>query len=99
MSPEEFSIAIGEACKSMDGRIGAIENTLATHDYEANFHAKRIRKCIDGITECRELRVSAAADGSGKVVMHYKVCNDVGCVAYSLAMYARYYVMIDLTSS
>ena len=72
LSPHEFADAVGKACKSKDGTIEAIENRLATPDYEANFELRRMKADFDGITECREIRMSASNDNDG-VVMYYKV--------------------------
>lgn len=74
MSPEEFAEAVGEACKSHDGTIDDIENTLSTADYESNFGANKMRADIDGIAECREIRLAEPDDGSNDyVLLHYKV--------------------------
>jgi hypothetical protein len=74
MSPEEFAEAVGEACKSANGAIDGVENSLSTPDYDAQFGSKRIRKDIDGITECREIRLSEGLS-SDHVMMHYKVIS------------------------
>lgn len=72
MSPQEFAEAVGKGCSSLDGSIDSIENTLATPNYEKNFFASRMRADFDGLTECRELRMSADKT-SGFVAIHYKV--------------------------
>ena len=79
MSPEEFAEAIAEACKSEDGAIDGIENTLATPDYESEFGKKRMSGDIDGIQECREIRMTASYSDDDCVLMHYKVCMLVAC--------------------
>ena len=63
MSPEEFSEAVGEACKSADGAIDGIENTLATPDYESYFGARKMK----------EIRMMASDTDDDCVIMHYKV--------------------------
>ena len=73
MSPQEFAEAVGKACRSENGSIDAIENTLATMDYESVFGARRMRADIDGISEVREIRLTRNREGDG-VIMHYKVC-------------------------
>jgi len=74
MSPEEFADAIAEACKSEDGTIDGIQNTLSTPDYESEFGKKRMSSDIDGIQECREIRMTASYSDDDCVLMHYKVC-------------------------
>ena len=71
LSPHKFADAVGKACKSKDGTIEAVENTLATPYYEANFEFRRMKADFDGITECREI-MSASNDNDG-VVVYYKV--------------------------
>lgn len=71
MSKEEFAEAVGKACKSANGTIECVENTLSTPDYESNFEKKRTASDIDGITECREVRLSKSSDEY--VLLHYKV--------------------------
>jgi hypothetical protein len=74
MSPEEFAEAVGEACHSQDGSIDSIQNTMSTPDYESNFGKTRMSSDLDGIQECREIRLTAADNGSDDyVTMHYKV--------------------------
>jgi hypothetical protein len=70
MCPEEFAEAVGEACKTEDGTIDRIENTLSTPDYEGGFEAQRLR--IEGHSEVREVRLTHN-DDTGGVVLHYKV--------------------------
>ena len=72
MSPEEFAEAVGKACRSEDGTIEAIENSLSTMDYESVFGAERMRKDFDGLPEVREIRLTRDADTDG-VIMYYKV--------------------------
>lgn len=74
MSPEEFAEAVGEACKSANGAIDRVENSLSTPDYESQFGSKRIRSDLDGITECREIRLSAGLSPD-HVMLHYKVSS------------------------
>ena len=73
MSPQEFAEAVGEACKTVDGAIDRIENTLATPDYESYFCAKKIKAEFEGITECKEIRMMAGDSDDDCVIMHYKV--------------------------
>lgn len=70
MCPAEFAEAVGRACKSQNGSIDGIENTLSTPDYEKSFYPKRMQ--FEGYQELREIRMKSC-DTTGGVVMHYKV--------------------------
>ena len=59
ISPEEFASAVGQACKSVDGAIDDIQNTLSTPDYESYFCAKQMKTDFEGITVCKEIRMVA----------------------------------------
>ena len=72
MAPSEFAKVVGEACKSNDGSIDSIENTLATPDYESYFGQCKLRSDFEGVTECREIRLTND-DSDDSVKMYYKV--------------------------
>lgn len=77
MSPEEFAEEVGKACNSPNGMLDGIENSLSTPDFEKNFKKDRLSASIDGLAECREIRLSlggqSANDSPNDVHIHYKV--------------------------